>query len=1418
MYSAHIRRISSAPDVKSIETIPDERTFYNLFVNFNRRQRRFHASLPTLRGTTLNLYSLFTSVVKHGGYSKVTEKDLWEAVSKDIGCPSACVNYSVALRRVYCQYLVAFENESYPHLKNDSLWSQIQDEFHENPGDVFTPPSVEKMLGIFNPKPAPIHYGMHRSATHLGFTGRDFYPTLRCNQDSRVPSSFDQLPPSQQLEELHSRPHPDNFFELRHVSVLETAEKSLMSGLPNEVDLSLNSVLFLSAVVHPSPATPLRLSSSRNLLQLMLATVGVYEDGPSSLRPLSQAWNSASNLNFDEFWRDAVGDWVISSLREDVYLYQEHSEPLVQDAETAGYRVVPPPSPDTTHDLFSPSPSHARQFFGPAGGAVGSGCGSDDCLSSNAPLSRVLMVVATLVNCVTPPYLAGLPPPLEEDDDEIEQVMAFASVKGRRTASGSGGPSETGGRPFRGRSLFPAPGLIPPLSAWRENARFLSSQPCALRFAFLCAYARHSALRQLGLQLVSGLRYPLVPTTPTSMAPTSIRVPRPLHLNTFTGIELISLRFLVRCLFQSADRCDLLAGLNLLTNLLRVPEGVNVESLFAGLPRSLWCRLIQLLCLSDLGLVCAVLEALYTATGMGGLACTRLWGALASADDTVSKRAPATVFAARRASIHLRPLLALLSLEGQSMGPGSLHRVKVMQRQPQPVLAPMPPSAPPPSQMVMGQPVMHHPPPFHSHYHPYHHHSQPTAPPPPPQYLSQQAPRHPLPTPPQPTSNPHLVPSQPHTLQIQTRPTLPPSPRPTPSTPSLASLLGPGSVASSSPSPSSTTATNPRGLAVPPQVANVKPEASSLSELTDRLQMPPPQMPPPRRTSTRVNGAAASTPNRSPLVNGKIPTPLANSLLNHHPPQHHHLLSPGKLSSKSLLEEVLNSPSNKNISSLVNGCGSGSGSTIHHIPSVRNDLIVAAAPSIKLVNGEGTPVKKPKQLQVKAEPSLVNGVLHGDENTNVGESEKPNTTKVKREEGDDGEAGAEEEDDEQTEAKLVEVATFFTHYLCFNRRVGFHYTRKRPRNFALRNRVIRGTSSALLDDTPYPCSPTKRCRIGLRSESTETAASFQLQQQQQPPPPPLSPPMFVCEWGGCLQRFPATKQVSCHVYKCHLKPSLLSSSSTTISTPIERRCCQWADCASAHLPRAPFALMSHVLEHHCSLGELESRRRAAAVASPTPPPPPSYPTLVGVPDQSGWAIIKEVETRRLQSDLWVSQCAISGRYYNAAVASSGGGGGRIVPPPREGPVTKHLRVTAALILRNLAKHVPEARRWLLSETPLLCQIAMGTCPGASSLRTNDAGRIVAQCLSICTSHNLHELDDLHSHYRYNYSHRRLLMGTAGDEDIDDSPYCCFVDDDYFYNYEDDDYCGGYYDSTGGRLSLLHRLALLRQRSSVDLDA
>lgn len=89
--------------------------------------------------------------------------------------------------------------------------------------------------------------------------------------------------------------------------------------------------------------------------------------------------------------------------------------PLVTDAETAGYRVVPPLSSELTQDLFVPSASNpTRMLFGSDS--------TDDCLSTNPSLSRVLMVVATLVNSVTGPYLTGIPTPIAEEDDELDQV------------------------------------------------------------------------------------------------------------------------------------------------------------------------------------------------------------------------------------------------------------------------------------------------------------------------------------------------------------------------------------------------------------------------------------------------------------------------------------------------------------------------------------------------------------------------------------------------------------------------------------------------------------------------------------------------------------------------------------------------------------------------------------------------------------------------------------------------------------------------------------------------------------------------------------------------------------------------------------------------------------------------------------
>lgn len=207
---------------------------------------------------------------------------------------------------------------------------------------------------------------------------------------------------------------------------------------------------------------------------------------------------------------------------------------------------------------------------------------------------------------------------------------------------------------------------------------------------------------------------------------------------------------------------------------------------------------------------------------------------------------------------------------------------------------------------------------------------------------------------------------------------------------------------------------------------------------------------------------------------------------------------------KSLLEEVLNAPSDKARSPppLVNGIATSN--TVHHTPTLAN-------PPIKLVNGVENSPKMIKEKQLSPHPiGLVNGISHLDTADHVKKPKKiikPEPEVV--------------EDDKAMEERLIEAATFFTHYLCFNRRVGFYYTRKRPRNFALRHRILNS------DDSSSSSSSKKRRKI----EALTNASTSVLPQSQQrlflpPPPRPPTPPVFVCEWSGCLQRFAFAKQVS----------------------------------------------------------------------------------------------------------------------------------------------------------------------------------------------------------------------------------------------------------------------------------------------------
>lgn len=112
------------------------------------------------------------------------------------------------------------------------------------------------------------------------------------------------------------------------------------------------------------------------------------------------------------------------------------------------------------------------------------------------------------------------------------------------------------------------------------------------------------------------------------------------------------------------------SGLTFLASLAKLPDGANETALLSGLPKSIWPRMAYLLCLPDLAIVCACLEALRCLTNFGAVTCGYIWSACCDDNAVLGDTAGAP-------RMLLRPLLALLTLEGQSMGSQSLHRIRV---------------------------------------------------------------------------------------------------------------------------------------------------------------------------------------------------------------------------------------------------------------------------------------------------------------------------------------------------------------------------------------------------------------------------------------------------------------------------------------------------------------------------------------------------------------------------------------------------------------------------------------------------------------------------------------------------------------------------------------------------------------------
>ena len=181
---------------------------------------------PLLGGRTIDLYLLYKKVVSLGGLVAVTENRRWREVVKCFDLPPSCTNAAFSMRQHYLRFLEAYEQVNHFGHVDDDGGSKDDDSCDAGapiPMEVVRQPEV-----VFRPA-API-------------TER------RSSSQGRAASS---------LSELH------------------TLRLQLLSGLPNEVDIALNSLLILSH----SCADQLFLSNVPDLLETLLAHGGVFCSG-----------------------------------------------------------------------------------------------------------------------------------------------------------------------------------------------------------------------------------------------------------------------------------------------------------------------------------------------------------------------------------------------------------------------------------------------------------------------------------------------------------------------------------------------------------------------------------------------------------------------------------------------------------------------------------------------------------------------------------------------------------------------------------------------------------------------------------------------------------------------------------------------------------------------------------------------------------------------------------------------------------------------------------------------------------------------------------------------------------------------------------------------------------------------------------
>ncbi|XP_038119077.1 AT-rich interactive domain-containing protein 2 isoform X3 [Culex quinquefasciatus] len=219
---------------------------------------------------------------------------------------------------------------------------------------------------------------------------------------------------------------------------------------------------------------------------------------------------------------------------------------------------------------------------------------------------------------------------------------------------------------------------------------------------------------------------------------------------------------------------------------------------------------------------------------------------------------------------------------------------------------------------------------------------------------------------------------------------------------------------------------------------------------------------------------------------------------------------------------------------------------------------------------------------------------------------------------------------------------------------------------------------------------------------------------------------WVCDWRGCpRKKFASANEVYKHACAVHAPESLESSSDIY---------CQWGPGPNLcdNLPRKRFSLMTHIFDRHCTSESFKSavQRRVANATAGTQQPQQAYPvTLVrqpaGTPPGSS-ASSTTSESAPLPAA--TTTTTTQGPQLPGHMSAVGPAALHAIKRHAidwvnakefqddiEGPVTKSIRLTSALILRNLVVYSNTARRNLRAYEPHLAGVAMNNVEASRTI-------------------------------------------------------------------------------------------------------